>query len=192
MSNLKELLKEQHTNAERQEFVKVLMSGKIHPDFYATYLWNQHKKYDLLEALACAVGLFTDIGDIRQKMKIEEDFIELWKHDYAPPILPSTIEYINHMKEIMTDADKLMAHIYVLHMGDLSGGQMIARKIPGAGRMYKFDGDLSTIKEKIRSKTTDAMAPEAAYVFESSTSLFKELMELECEHYLESTDTVSK
>ena len=51
MSNLKELTWEHHQNAERQEFVKVLMSGKIHPDFYATYLWNQHKKYDLIEAL---------------------------------------------------------------------------------------------------------------------------------------------
>jgi heme oxygenase len=188
MSNLKDLLKEQHTNAERQEFVKVLMSGKINPDFYATYLWNQHKKYDLLEALACVAGIFTDIGDIRQKMKIEEDFIELWKHDTPPPILPSTNQYIAHMKSIMTDSDKLMAHIYVLHMGDLSGGQMIARKVPGAGRMYKFEGDIAAIKEKIRAKTTDDMAPEAAYVFESSTKLFQELMELECERYLEPTD----
>jgi heme oxygenase len=188
MSNLKDLLKEQHTNAERQEFVKVLMSGNINPDFYAIYLWNQHKKYDLLEALASAMGLFNDIGDIRRKKRIEEDFIELWKHDTPPPILPSTNEYIAHMKNIMTDPDKLMAHIYVLHMGDLSGGQMIARKAPGEGRMYKFDGDVQEIKEKIRAKTTDDMAPEAAYVFESSTALFKELMELECERYLEPTN----
>ena len=76
MSNLKELTKEQHTNAERQEFVKVLMSGKINPDFYATYLWNQHKKYDLLEALAGAKGLLDDLPDIRRKAKIEKDFVE--------------------------------------------------------------------------------------------------------------------
>src|SRR6056300_967326 len=114
MSNLKELLKEQHSNAERQAFVKVLMSGKINPDFYATYLWNQHKKYDLLEAMSYANGLFNDIpGNIRQKMKIEEDFIELWKHDTPPPIMPSTHDYITHMRDIMMDPDALMAHIYV-------------------------------------------------------------------------------
>ena len=56
MSNLKDLTWEHHKDAERQEFVKVLMSGKINPEFYATYLWNQHKKYDLLEALAGALG----------------------------------------------------------------------------------------------------------------------------------------
>lgn len=188
MSNLKELLKEQHTNAERQEFVKVLMSGKINPEFYAIYLWNQHKKYDLLEAIGGALGIFNDIGDIRRKKKIEDDFIELWKHDTPPPVLPSTNEYIAHMRDIMAFPEKVMAHIYVLHMGDLSGGQMIARKVPGQGRMYQFDGDKEAIKEKIRSKTTDDMAPEAAFVFESSTKLFKELMELECEYYLETSD----
>jgi hypothetical protein len=35
MSNLKDLTWEHHKDAERQEFVKVLMSGKINPDLYA-------------------------------------------------------------------------------------------------------------------------------------------------------------
>ena len=188
MSNLKELTKEQHTNAERQAFVNVLMSGKINPKFYATYLWNQHKKYDLLEAMAGLNGLLDDLPDIRRKMKIEQDFLELWNEDTPPPLVDSTNEYIMHMREIMHDADKLMAHIYVLHMGDLSGGQMIAKRAPGEGRMYQFDGDKVALKEAIRAKTTDAMADEAKYVFESATNLFKELMELDIEHYLEQTD----
>lgn len=192
MSNLKELLKEQHTNAERQQFVKVLMSGKINPKFYATYLWNQHKKYDLLEAMATAHGLLNEFPEIRRKLRIEADFKELWDEETPPEIVPSTHEYIEHMKTVMSDPEKLMAHIYVLHMGDLSGGQMIARKVPGEGSMYQFEGDIDSIKEKIRAKTNDNMAPEAAYVFESATNLFKELMELEIEHFVESSDTVSE
>ena len=47
--------------------------------------------------------------------------------------MPSTQEYIDHMRAIMDDADKLMAHVYVMHMGDLSGGQMIAKRVPGEG-----------------------------------------------------------
>jgi len=35
----------------------------------------------------------------------------------------------------MDDPHKVMAHVYVRHMGDLSGGQMIKKKIPGAGKM---------------------------------------------------------
>lgn len=188
MSNLKELTKEQHHSAERQAFVKVLLSGKINPEFYAVYLWNQHKKYDVLEALAGAQGLLNDLPNIRRKMKIEQDFLELWKNDTPPALCPSTTEYIAHMKDIMTDADALMAHIYVLHMGDLSGGQMIAKRVPGEGRMYQFEGDTDSLKESIRAKTTDDMADEARWVFESSTKLFQELMEIDVEHYLESTD----
>jgi len=189
MNNLKELLKEQHTKAERQEFVKVLMSGRINPKLYATYLWNQHKKYDLLEAMATVHGLLNDMPEIRRKQAIEQDFFELWEdNNLTPGILPSTEEYIDHMRTIMHDPDKIMAHIYTLHMGDLSGGQFIARKVPGEGRMYKFDGDIEDIKNVIRSKTTDDMAEEAAWVFESATSLFQELIELDIEHFVESSD----
>jgi heme oxygenase len=89
------------------------------------------------------------------------------------------------MKEIMHDSTALMAHVYVLHMGDLSGGQMIARKAPGEGRMYQFATDKAELKEAIRAKTNDDMADEAKYCFEQSTKLFKELMELDIEPYLE-------
>lgn len=194
MSNLKELTKEVHNNAERQDFVKVLMSGNINPKLYATYLWNQHKKYDILEAMAALNGIFADIGfPISRKMAIELDFLELWEDKENPPVIvPSTHEYIEHMRTIMTDRDALMAHIYTLHMGDLSGGQMIARKAPGEGRMYKFEGDINEIKEAIRAQINDDMAEESKFVFESATKLFQELMELDIEHYLESSDTVSE
>lgn len=191
MSTIKELTWEHHKTAERQEFAKILISGKIHPNMYATYLWNQHKKYDLLEALAAPHGIFSEIGDIRRKKLIEADIAELWQHDIAPPLVPSTHEYIAHMKDIMHDRDKLIAHIYVLYMGDLSGGQMIKKKIPGAGRMYDFDADVQEVKEKIRAIVTDDMAEEAKWVFESSTKLFQELMELKIERTVESSDSVS-
>ena len=188
MTTIKDLTWEHHKEAERQEFVKVLMSGKINPQFYATYLWNQHKKYDILEAIATMHGLLDDLFEVRRKNAIHEDYLELWENQLPPPIVESTNEYIGHMKEIMHDADAVMAHIYVLHMGDLSGGQMIRRKVPGKTRMYDFDGDTAELKEKIRSKIDDSMADEAKFVFESSTKLFKELMELDIEHYLEQTD----
>ena len=193
MSRIKELTWEHHKNAERQEFAKLLMSGKIHPDLYATYLWNQHKKYDILEAMMIANGILAEIGtDIRRKLLIEQDIAELWKHDKEPKLVASTINYIQHMRDIMQDRDALVAHVYVLFMGDMSGGQMIKSKIPGEGRMYDFEGDIPAIKDKIREMTTDEMAEEAQWVFDSATQLFQELMELDLERTLESSDTVSE
>jgi hypothetical protein len=54
--------------------------------------------------------------------------------------------------------------------------------------MYQFEGDTDALKAAIKAKTTDAMADETKYVFESAANLFKELMELDIEHYLEQTD----
>jgi len=188
MSNLKELTWEHHKEAERQEFVKVLMSGNIHPEFYATYLWQQHMKYDLLEALVSVTGKTHHIEDIFRKRYIMEDFMELWPHEDPPTTLPSTYAYVDHMKTIMHNETALIAHMYTLHMGDLSGGQMIKRKVPGEGRMYQFRGDVQKTKEQIRELVNDDMAEEAKVCFTFATQLFKEMMELDVEHYLESTN----
>jgi len=188
MNKLKELTWEHHKQAERQEFVKVILSGKIHPEFYATYLWNQHKKYDLLEALAGAAGLLNNISEVRRKNNIEQDYLELWPYDYPATIVPSVEKYIEYMRDKISDPSALMAHVYVLHMGDLSGGQLISKKIPGSGRLYHFDRDIETLKEKIRAKTDDWMADEARVCFDFATELFQDLMELDCERYLERTD----
>ena len=175
--NLKELTKENHTNAERQAFVKVLMGGKIDPKVYAIYLWNQFPQYEILELMAAQHGLLDDIPMIARKKAIMADFMELWpKDEDAPEVCESTKNYILHLKTIMDDPKKLMAHINVRHMGDLSGGQMIAKRVPGSGNYYKFDADVNEYKEKIRAKCDDSMAEEAKICFDYATGLFKDMM----------------
>lgn len=176
--SLKELTKEQHTNAERQEFVKVMFGGNIDPKVYAIYLWNQFPQYEILELMAARQGLLDDIPMIARKKAIMDDFLELWpKDEDAPEVCESTKKYILHLKTIMDDPDKLMAHIYVRHMGDLSGGQMIAKRVPGSGKYYQFDADVNEYKEKIRAKCKDEMAEEAKICFDFATQLFKEMMQ---------------
>ena len=178
MSNLKELTWEHHQNAERQEFVKHLMSGSIDPKLYATYLWNQFPQYEILEVMAMGHGLFNDLPDIMRSKYIMEDFRELWPKDEKPPQhTMATKKYLTHMRSIMDDPDKLMAHVYVRHMGDLSGGQMIKKKVPGAGKFYDFEGNVKEIKEAIRAKTNDSMADEAKICFDYATELFKDMMQ---------------
>ena len=173
---LKELTKEVHQDAERQGFVKVLMSGQMSEELYAEFLYNQHVIYNLLEACAMSHGLLNDFPQIRRAPSILADFQELWKKEDMPELAPSTEKYIQHMATIKEDPKKLMAHIYVRHMGDLSGGQMIKKRAPGSGTMYEFGrADIKEIKERIRNKTDDSMADEAKLCFQSATELFKDL-----------------
>jgi len=174
--SLKELTYEHHRNAERQEFVKVLMGGSIDEKLYATFLYNQYVNYNILETVAMASGVLNGLPDIRRAPKILEDYIELWDDGDNPPTTsPSSKEYADHIMSIAGDADKLMAHVYTRHMGDLSGGQMIRKKIPGAGKMFDFD-DPDALKTAIRAKLDDSMADEARICFDFATKLFQEMM----------------
>ena len=179
MSNLKELTWEHHKNAERQEFVKELMSGDISKERYAMFLFNLHPQYNLLEVLS----MLHDLLDLRRSPQIHDDYQELWgeANPAQPPLLPVVKEYMDHLMTIKDDPNKLMAHIYVRHMGDLSGGQMISKKIPGKGLLYKFDQPVDELKEKIRTRLDDSMAEEAKIAFDFATQMFKEMAEADNE-----------
>jgi len=177
--SLRDLTHEAHQNAERQEFVKIMFSGKINPKLYAAYLKNQHPQYEILEVCAMPLGLLNGLPDMRRAPAILEDFVELWGKDTVeqPTILPVVQEYIKYILSIKDDPRRLMAHLYVRHMGDLAGGQMIAKRVPGSGKMYQFE-DPDALKAAIRLKIDDDMAEEAKVCFEFATKFFKEMMDL--------------
>ena len=174
--NLKNLTWEHHQNAERQEFVKILLHD-IDEKLYATYLYNQFPMYELLEIMAMKNGILSDLKGIERSKAIYQDFKELWTSEENPPLCPVTKQYLDHIMSIQNDPHKLMAHIYVRHMGDLSGGQLIAKKVPGTGKFYQFDEDTEMLKTKIRNKIDDNMADEAKICFDFATRLFQEMMQ---------------
>lgn len=177
--SLKEATYEQHKRAETRPFVKILFSGDINPKLYATYLKNQHPCYEILELCAMPHGLLNDMPEIRRAPVILADFLELWGNDPAEPkMCPVVNDYIKHILSIKDDPKKLMAHIYVRHMGDLSGGQMISKKIPGSGLFYQFGDDPEKIKNIIRTKIDDSMADEAKVAFEFATKMFEQMMDI--------------
>jgi heme oxygenase (biliverdin-producing, ferredoxin) len=173
--SLKDLTWEHHKYAETRPFVKVLFSGKITPEAYATYLYNQHKCYDLLEAMAMMHGLMNDYPTIRRAPAILEDFNELWTSEELPTEVPTIKVYHEHLMSIKDDPKKLLAHLYVRHFGDLSGGQLIAKRVPGAGKYYQFDGDTTEIKNILRAKLDDSLADEAAVCFKFAADMFDDL-----------------
>lgn len=175
-NNLRALTQRMHETAETQSFAQELLSGTVSTKRYATYLFNQHPQYNLLETFGMLHGLI----DVRIAPKIHEDYAELWEQfqPHQPPLLPVVKEYMDHLLTIKDDPHKLMGHIYVRHMGDLSGGQMIARKVPGSASMYKFE-DSKALKELIRSRCDDSMADEANFCFDFAAKLFEQMATVE-------------
>ena len=172
--SLKELTMQQHKNAERQKFATILMSGNIPVISYLRYLINQHACYNALEnhkefqlpdlRLSRGNNIQSDISELQKKCSVEKEKM----------LTESTVNYIHHVNENINSFDDFMAHVYVRYLGDLRGGQMIAKKIPGTGLYYQFQNS-DELANIIYSKLNDSMADEAKIVFNYATQLFIEM-----------------
>tara|TARA_B100001250_G_C19719990_1_gene753352 strand:+ start:11 stop:565 length:555 start_codon:yes stop_codon:yes gene_type:complete len=175
--SLKELTMEQHRDAERQKFASILMSGNISQESYLRYLVNQFACYSALE-MHNYFQLFPD--DLKRSCNIEQDISELKQNlgiensnSLSTLLTDSTREYVTFVKAINTE-DDFIAHVYVRYLGDLRGGQIIAKKIPGKGMYYQFDNP-NDLAQSIYMKLNDDMAEEARNVFRFATRLFVEM-----------------
>jgi heme oxygenase len=177
MNNLRQLTLDNHKRAERSNFIRRLLKREMTPYQYYVYLSNQLLCYYTLEAAATSRGLFDGLESIKRSTKISKDLSELEReYGFETVIhLKSVKKYMDHIGMISTDQDRLMAHIYVRHMGDLSGGQMIKKLVPGSGLHYQFDEDVDVLKDKIREKLHDGMATEANICFDMIHDFFEEL-----------------
>ena len=184
--SLKDLTMKQHHNAERQKFAGVLMSGKITKDVYMRYLMNQHYCYSALENHS-EFKLPDD--RLKRSDKIRKDIEELLYQmtgvyveapdDHAGLLFslkPSTLDYGTYVKEDIKTYEQFMAHVYVRYLGDLRGGQMISKKVPGSGKYYEFD-EPEELAQSIYIRLNDDMVDEAKKVFDYATKLFIEMYE---------------
>jgi len=184
MMNIKDFTLEEHKKAESEPFMQTLMSGQIHTDLYANYLYNLLQCYATLEKYAFANGLFRQTPGLDRAQKIDHDFRSLWSKPEKPYITDSTLRYMYHLDSIKDDPEKLYAHIYVRHMGDLYGGQMIRRKTPGPNTYLVFlkpEETKRVIREIINSYMETYqinVVAEAKQCFEYATELFKEMYDL--------------
>jgi heme oxygenase len=177
--SLRDLTKEKHHDAERTEFAKLLLSGKITKEQYACYLTQMLATYAVLEHQAAAHNLFDELHGLPRCRAIFDDLSEL-SNGTNYEILPATRSYVEYLEQL-DDAKKIMAHLYVRHMGDLFGGQMIAKRVPGSGKFYQFKNE-EDLKTAIRSKIDDSMGDEANVAFDHAIAIMKELNESSLEH----------
>jgi heme oxygenase len=120
------------------------------------------------------------LSPIKRAGRIFKDIIELETLYGLEPdgkFPPSVDKYTAHIVSLaeQNKNESLLAHMYVRHFGELHGGQMIKKRIPGSGLMYEFSGDTKVLIEEFRKLLNDDMAEEAKLCFEFASELFEEL-----------------
>lgn len=176
--SLKEITKDLHTDAERTLFAKKLVTGSFTKEEYANYLWQMVLVYNGIETAANSQKLLDNLPDIERAHKIYQDCVELVGPYHSLKWLPETIEYYQYLLELNYNQERrhlIKAHLYCRHMGDLFGGQIIAKKCPGAGRFYQFK-NAENLKTAIRAELTDDLGDEAKIAFQWAIKIMKALV----------------
>lgn len=176
--SLREITKELHADAERTIFAKKLVTGSFTKEEYANYLWQMVLVYNGIETACNSQGILKNLPDIERAHKIYQDCVELVGPYHNLKWLPETISYYKYLLDLNFDQERrhlIKAHLYCRHMGDLFGGQIIAKKVPGQGRFYQFK-DSENLKTAIRAELTDDLGDEAKVAFEWAIKIMKALV----------------
>lgn len=180
--SLKELTTDLHHEAETTTFAKLLLSGKIGKQEYKNYLYNLLAIYDPIEWYCKRQGFFDTVPDLPRLKGILADFLELDDGTYCY-LTPATLEYQAYLHALGNDSDNkhlVKAHLYVRHMGDLFGGQIIKKQVAhiSSGKFYEFE-NADAMKTSIRSMLTDDLGDEARMAFGYAISMMRDLYDRE-------------
>ena len=162
--SLKELTKEKHSEAEHTVFMQSVIRRSLPEAVWADYVFQRFIIYSTLEAVARDAGLTADLPGLERSLKLYQDAMDRCGGSF-PIIRSETVEYSRYLLGLADRPEKILAHLYTLHMGDLHGGQEIRKIIPGPHRSLEFD-DLDGLKTKIRAKMNDSMAEESKVAFD--------------------------
>jgi heme oxygenase (biliverdin-producing, ferredoxin) len=161
-----------HRSAERSRTMGALLRGDLSIEAYTSLLRNLHAVYDAMEAALprqadttrLLLGWLDDPA-LARAGSIAEDLVAFHGSGWALelPLLPSTQEWLERIEELEeTWPIGLVAHAWVRYMGDVSGGQILARIVrkhylhthPVATRSYEFPGldDIEGFKTEFRRR----------------------------------------
>lgn len=192
--SLKKLTESIHKKAEETKWSQLLVSGDMNCSQYGQYLYNLLFIYSALEGKAAQHGVFKDHPNLKDIQRIQALTLDRGWYDYDTGYEPSAYDYVNYLETC--DREQILAHMYVRHLGDMYGGQIISKNIPcpsgSLGWKSKDQENLPdltkenyreyfTFKNKpeliatMRSLLSDEMADEAVLGFQFAINLFNDL-----------------
>jgi len=170
---VREASKESHYSAENSPFMVALLKGELEREAYCNYLAQLAPIYETLESWTTAKLPLFD----RRLDRFERIISDIDSMCGMQLVLNETLEYTKHLKSIIESGDEIrfLAHHYVRYLGDLSGGQAVAKLVmrnmsipPNFLSFYEFD----QIEDKVRYKETYRDTMDSLELSEEQTQSF--------------------
>lgn len=170
--SLKDLTADKHAEAESTPFMKAVFARNLPFELWIDWTYQKTLFYGTIEGAAGALGLLRDLPDIRRNFYLWQDVQAVYR---GPRLQYRQVvkDYHNYLMSISKDPDKITAHLYVWHLGDLFGGQMIRRMIPGRHYALTFK-DPEILIRNLRMMATDDKAEEAIVAFDWAIKMMRD------------------
>jgi len=166
--DLREAVKDNHQAAEKTRWSQMMISGDMRIEQYAAMLYNLLPIYTELER----TGLIAKPEVFRARL-VQADLDSLGGTTHGLTL--STVYYTRYLETL--DDSTRWAHIYVHYLGNMYGGQMIGRRLPGPHSHLLFD-DLKGCISYVRDNLAGVSAAEANCAFEWTIRVYDELYNL--------------
>jgi heme oxygenase len=171
--SLKDLTAAKHAEAESTPFMKAVFAKTLPFDLWVDWTYQKWLFYGAIEGAAGANRLLGDLPDLRRAFYLAMDYQEMNGNNPRHEFRPIVVDYYNYLLSISKDPNKIMAHLYTWHMGDMFGGQMIKKIVPGVHRNLEFE-DARTLMTNIRTKLDDSMGDEANVAFDWAIRMMRD------------------
>ena len=168
--SLKDLTKESHTAAEATPFMKAVFKKTIPMQLWKDFTYQKSFFYRMIETKARRANLLGGLEGIERAVLLLDDSLNIPGDRVA--IRLHTDLYLQYL-DSLNDPDKIMAHLYVWHMGDMFGGQMIKQIVNAPSTALDFE-NADELKTVMYSKLNEEMATEANVAFEWAIKMMRE------------------
>lgn len=205
-----------HMEAERSPFMQSLLRGTLDRATYCALLRNLHEIYASLEPALAAHATHPALAPVAlpglpRAARLAADLEVLHGADRATSliVLPAAAAYARRVQHLAAHGpERLLAHAYVRYLGDLSGGQILRRLVPGrpgrptgAGLSFYDFGSADQAahmaqafrhglgRVTLDADGEDAVIAEARQAFRDHRHLFDELSAYTCRTGVPALDT---
>ena len=171
---LEEALSEKYATIAQHPFKQRLVNGELTVIEYLLYLAQIQPIYNHIERYSLPNN------EIQREQRAMVDMLELRNYPenlfntLAKPI-QTTFHYMQYILKL--NEEKTKPHAYINYMFLLTEGQTYKDKLPGSGRIYKFD-DVNEYINLFESTKQDDWAWEANIALDYYIAIFDELEEI--------------